>query len=275
MGNDIVTVLVIDPVTPTTLYAATLPDHGVWKTTDGAANWVQVNTGLGTGNFIDVLTIAVDPASPSTIYAGTDAFGLRKSTNGGASWSPTPITADVTSIAFDPSTVPSTVYTSSSGIRKSTDGGATWSAPTGSSGVIAIDPTTPSTLYVGGNGVQKSVDGGAIWTPVNTGLGADPVQALAIDPTASTVYAGTEAGVSATTNGGALWSARNCTSPQRRSGRSSSTRDRALYAGGAASSRRRTVAPSGPADTGSRRRSTSTSWRRSAHAEHALCGRVL
>jgi hypothetical protein len=209
MGNDTVAVLVIDPVTPTTLYATTLPDHGVWKTTDGAANWVQMNTGLGTGDFIVVLSIAVDPASPSTIYAGTDASGLRKSTNGGVSWSPTPITADVTSIAFDPSTVPSTVYTSSNGIRKSTDGGATWSAPTGSSGLIAIDPTTPSTLYVGGSGVQKSVDGGVTWTPVNTGLGADPVQALAIDPTASTVYAGTEAGVSATTNGGALWSARN------------------------------------------------------------------
>ena len=31
--------------------------------------------------------LAINPTSPSTVYAGTDAGGVFKSTNGGASWS--------------------------------------------------------------------------------------------------------------------------------------------------------------------------------------------
>src|SRR5262249_17909638 len=57
--------LAIDPLTPSTLYAAT--HDGVFKTTDGGANWAS--SGL-TG--FSILAVAVDPKTPATLYAGTD-----------------------------------------------------------------------------------------------------------------------------------------------------------------------------------------------------------
>ena len=59
--------LVVDPVTPTTLYAGIRSGGGVFKSTNGGANWSAVNTGLN--SFIQAL--AVDPVTPATLYAGT------------------------------------------------------------------------------------------------------------------------------------------------------------------------------------------------------------
>jgi hypothetical protein len=59
--------LAIDPVTPTTLYAATF-GGGVFKSTDSGGAWSAVNNDL---TDTDVLALAIDPATPTTLYAGT------------------------------------------------------------------------------------------------------------------------------------------------------------------------------------------------------------
>ena len=41
---------------------------GIWKTTDGGANWLPINDFLGS---LSVATLAVDPQAPDTVYAGT------------------------------------------------------------------------------------------------------------------------------------------------------------------------------------------------------------
>jgi hypothetical protein len=64
--------LVIDPVTPTTLYAGTA-GGGVYKSTDGGASWSALNNGLAD---IDVEALAIDPVTPSIIYAGTLGGGV-------------------------------------------------------------------------------------------------------------------------------------------------------------------------------------------------------
>jgi hypothetical protein len=64
-------VLAIDPVTPSTLYAAT--DIGIYKSTDGGENWSEFNTGLPQR---DIRALVIDPLTPSRLYAGTDRGGV-------------------------------------------------------------------------------------------------------------------------------------------------------------------------------------------------------
>ena len=52
-----------------------------FKTTDGASNWSNNNTGLN----VDVTTIAIAPSAPNTIYAGTFS-SLYQRTDSGATW---------------------------------------------------------------------------------------------------------------------------------------------------------------------------------------------
>ncbi|MBA3356077.1 MAG: SBBP repeat-containing protein [Pyrinomonadaceae bacterium] len=72
-----ITALAIDPVNPTILYAATF-GGGVFKSTNGAANWSQSNTGL---TRVNVNAVAVDRNAPAILFAGTtiggDAFAAR------------------------------------------------------------------------------------------------------------------------------------------------------------------------------------------------------
>jgi len=190
-----------------------------FKTTDAAANWNNLNTGL-TGT---VHIIAVAPNAPNTIYAaGTEGF--FRSTDAGGTWIKTPSTglsgfSFANDMVVDP-TNSSVVYVGDlSGIFKSTDGGNTWSrvGPTvifSSVFSIRFDPSTPTTIYIAArNGVFKSTDSGSNWTMLNNGLpgGTPTVLAIAIDPTAPlTLYAGTSSnGLFKTTDGGGVWTAMN------------------------------------------------------------------
>jgi photosystem II stability/assembly factor-like uncharacterized protein len=71
LSNTYVRALVIDPVTPTSLYAGT-DGGGVFKSTNGGANWSAINTGLTN---TDVSALAIDPATPTILYAGTEGGG--------------------------------------------------------------------------------------------------------------------------------------------------------------------------------------------------------
>jgi len=77
-----VTSLVVDPLSPTTVYAGTT-EGGVLKSADGGASWARAGL-MDT----PVITLAIDPGAPSLLYALTWA-GLLKSTNGGETWTPT------------------------------------------------------------------------------------------------------------------------------------------------------------------------------------------
>jgi ligand-binding sensor domain-containing protein len=148
-----------------------------------------------------VAGLAIDRNAPSTIYAA-NAFGLSRSTDGGASWVSinSGFTAlSVTAVVVDPGNS-STIYAGTTdGVFKTTNGAGSWAAvstglSTRSVSVLVIDPVTPTTLYLGTpGGVFKTVNGGGVWTAVNDGLTELRVLALAIDPAApANVYAGTQ-----------------------------------------------------------------------------------
>jgi len=126
---------------------------------------------------------------------------------------------EVDVVATDPTNGLVVYAGSLGGVRKSTDGGATWADASAGlehrPGVwtISIDPSNPSRLLAGGiymeAGIHVSVDGGAHWLPSNAGLpngGEIDTYALERDPSApQTVYLSSSDGFFKSTNGGASW----------------------------------------------------------------------
>ncbi len=198
--------LAIDPVTNSTLYAATI--SGVFKSVDSGSNWSPSSSGL-TG--LSVNTLAVDPLSPATVYAGT-AGGVFVSTNGAANWRQSLATQPVNALAVNPLT-PAIVYAgASSGMYRTLDSGAHWGLfnnglTNQTVQAIALDLVTPSTVYAGtARGLFKSANSGTNWVAIDSGLGSTNVTALAVDPVIPTrVAAGTVAGLFLSTDGGESW----------------------------------------------------------------------
>lgn len=133
---------------------------GVWKTTDGGANWRPIDDFLGS---LAVSTIALAPADPEIVYAGTGELnsalgsirgaGVYKSTDFGESWIPLPETMEpaaagrwtyVNRLAVHP-TNPNIVLagTTPGGIFRTINGGTNWTNELSSNwiGDIQFDPT--------------------------------------------------------------------------------------------------------------------------------------
>jgi hypothetical protein len=87
LPNQPVWAIAVDPATPSTLYVVT---NAVFKSTDSAASWVSVSTGLLAGVF--PFSLAISPASPTTVYVGAyPSFGgIFTSKDGGATWAGDP-----------------------------------------------------------------------------------------------------------------------------------------------------------------------------------------
>jgi photosystem II stability/assembly factor-like uncharacterized protein len=132
---------------------------------DGGATWLDLADGLPR-NF-GVRTIAVDPGDPRTVYAG-----LTPGQDGAVG-----------------------------GVRKSTDGGETWSPTgpqIPNQTVVALLASRPGRVYaaVADGRVFRSDDGGAEWRLWNAGLAVRTVHALALDPgDPRHLYAATSGGV--------------------------------------------------------------------------------
>src|SRR5205085_4165956 len=218
--------ILVDPVAPATLYAAT-PGNGVYKSVDGGVHWAAINNGAMTST-TGVNALVMDPGSSATLYAGSLNGAMLKTTDGGATWItitaglPTPY-PQVIALAVAPSS-PGTLYATLyfyGGLYKSVNGGGTWAAASNAlpglqwSSGIAIDPGNSSIVYYspGESGIYKSVDGTATWSPINAGFLASSVYAVAFDPadaTGRTIWAGTFGhGVLESTNAGGSWVARN------------------------------------------------------------------
>ena len=158
---------------------------GVFKSSDGGANWSPVNTGL-TNLWVQEIAISPNYAIDQTILAGTFNGGVFKSTDGGANWNE--INTGLTN---------------------------TWIV------ALAISPnySNDQTIFIGAwndGGVSKSNDGGASWSPVNTGLTDLGIEGLYISPDYSndkTIFARTGGGVFKSNNGGDNWGSVNAGLP--------------------------------------------------------------
>ncbi len=182
--------LVVDPSTPTTLYAST-EGSGVFKSTDGGMQWRPINEGLGDN--LEFGGLAIDPQTPTTVYVRGRNRGVFKTVDGGDNWQK--LAFDYLSLpVIDPLT-PTTLYSIDGTLLRSLDGGANWSPLANNLPddrrleALAIDPQTPTTLYgfVHGSGLFKSTDGGSNWILLNPGPALYFIYSVAIDPMNSAI----------------------------------------------------------------------------------------
>lgn len=202
----------------------------VGRTRDGGQTWTV-------GRMEGWLTaVAVDPSDTQTVFAGASEAGIRKSTDGGATFRAvnTGLTAQpAMAIATDPRDA-GTVYAAlgDAGTFRSKDAGASWTAihggmrssrsdplATASAEELAVDAA--GSVFSAGFldwawGVTRSADGGETWAePAQVAEGVYP-SALVAHPTIPDVILAGSWGVDAnvdrgsvyrTTDGGVRWAA--------------------------------------------------------------------
>lgn len=211
--------LSIDPNNSNVIYAAS--SGGVFKTTDGGANWTLLPT-TNMKELFEIRAVAVDPTNPAIVYAGNSdsIYAMFKSTDGGATW--TSISkglnaGTVTAIAINPASPLTVLAGSPGGLWRSTDGGANWTrivSGISSPNITALvhDPAVPTTVYAMNvdSGIYKSTNGGLDWTGINSGFVITGTRIItngngfAVDPsTPQRLYAGRYRSI----NGGATWTA--------------------------------------------------------------------
>lgn len=213
-----ITVLAIDPRAPRVLYAGT-DGGGIFKSTDGARNWIAINRGLENFHIRD---LKVDPVRSNVLYASTRNGSLLRSTDAGASWE---LATQGLSGCTNTSCIPRLAIVSSPSRRvtlyaatghsvfKSMDRGTKWEpaglVPGYEVVSLAIHPQSPQIVLAGTNvALARTTDGGATWAW--TGLLGLYIHAVAFDPVRpSTIYAASHSGQAPalfkSTDGGTSW----------------------------------------------------------------------
>jgi len=226
-----VSILAVDPVHSSTLYATTA--GGLFRSKDSGATWTAINgkfstrpSALGiTSDFSNMSCFAINPKSPSTMFAGTSE-GLFRTVDGGTTWTacgtlPAQTTQpEVISIAIDPVT-PTTLYVSASGhgVFRSVNNGGSWKDINSEltrnqlCWEIAVDPKTPTTVYTATQSyVCRSIDSGTTWTTRGKRFTMNEVSGFAINRlTPTTLYVigyvnrSTKHVILRSVDGGATW----------------------------------------------------------------------
>jgi photosystem II stability/assembly factor-like uncharacterized protein len=207
-----------DPGDSRRIYAAS--SQGLLLSIDGGDSWSFFgNAG------ISFFCVAVEPAAAQTIWAGNlFGFGVGRSTDGGATWSPAngnlpqidfagqsfhpPILAAI----VDPAGSAVTIATDGFGIFRSTDGGTTWIAQDAGLDELSLQSLAflpgSSTLLAGGSGggVYRNETAGGSWSKSTFGLNEALVSAVVANPgTPGLAYAAAYDGVYATGDSAGSW----------------------------------------------------------------------
>jgi photosystem II stability/assembly factor-like uncharacterized protein len=206
--------IVIDPVTPATLYATT-DQYGVYKSTDEGLGWLPADSGLADDPDDNAYRLAIDPFNPVTLYAaGVYGGQFYRSDDGAESWVTVPITYEVRrAVAFDP-VVAATAYAGGSHLLLVTrDGGSHWQPLsetfiTSNIEFIGLDPDTGEPRYLGLNGgaFYRSADGGVHWEQAVQGMaGIEPRRVVPAPSEPRHVYFMAVDGAFHSDNGGQSW----------------------------------------------------------------------
>jgi photosystem II stability/assembly factor-like uncharacterized protein len=224
LGDKRVTDLVIHPANQNIIYAAvwSAAGGGIWKTTDGGLNWVNLNTNIPNSN-IGNTKIDICRTNPNVLYTSmtkndsNTTLGVYKTVDGGSSW--TAVTASSTihgGQGFHTNLITVNPFNSNIAL---VGGVELWRTTDGSSFVQVSDAQVhadlktgfwkdANTLYIGNDGgITKSVNAGASWSTSENIL---PItQFFSIDNGVSnTNYlygAAQDNGVCRSTNGGLTW----------------------------------------------------------------------
>jgi photosystem II stability/assembly factor-like uncharacterized protein len=240
--------LVVHPTDPQTCYVAAMgrlfsnnPDRGIFRTTDGGANWEKV---LFVNDSVGGIDIVMHPNHPDTLYAamwervrrpdrrdyGGNGCAIYRSYNGGDNW--TKLTSglpasspSVGRIGIDISqTDPNVLYAIYAdnigyfaGVYRSDNGGDSWFRTNDGDldgmyssygwwfGRISIDPVDPDIAYAIGFDLYKTSDGGNSWPLISSSVHVDQHD-LAVSPQNNDfVVLGNDGGIYLSYNAGSSW----------------------------------------------------------------------
>ncbi|MBD77749.1 MAG: hypothetical protein CL840_02255 [Crocinitomicaceae bacterium] len=183
------------PTNANTFWIGT-PAGGLWKTTDNGKTW---STNTDNLPVLGVSDIAIHPTTPTTMWIATGdgdgaislgtfgapgrgdtkSVGILKSTNGGATWTPS-YSAKVTDsllirrLIIDKKNPDYLYAATSKGILATSNGGTSWQiVQSGYFMDIEINPSSADTLYAstfeeeyGGAAIYVTGDGGSNWNMV-------------------------------------------------------------------------------------------------------------
>ena len=202
--------LAISPTNPQVMLAAT--NGGLYRTTDGGANWTkvyqQVGTFGGTARYRRVLDVQFHPTDGNIALLGegrhcnyttgscvSDGAAVAYSSDGGATWARTKL--DTTAITnqlgrveigwskSNPNVVYAVVDQAQGKLYKSSDGGASWTqnvpvstpAHLGTQGwygnAIWVAPNDENRIIVGGINQKMSINGGTTWASLSSSVHVD------------------------------------------------------------------------------------------------------
>ncbi len=183
---------------------------GLYISNDNGQTW-SVSTGTETFPTTACASVCVDHTNDQVIYLSTGdpnyyyaTYGIYKTTNGGATWSP--VTTNIgfrmaLEMILDPTNNNTVVAATNNGIWKTTNGGSSWTQTHtgGSFRDMKLVPGSNKTLYaVTATQFYRSIDFGDTWTQITTGLtipGGNGGLRLAVSAAdTNVVYVGTTGG---------------------------------------------------------------------------------
>ncbi|MBZ5497465.1 MAG: hypothetical protein LAP85_13775 [Acidobacteriia bacterium] len=181
-GTLFITPFVMDPNNSKRLW---LGGHSIWRTSDGAASWIQAGQKLSAN--AKVSAIAVAASDSERVLVGMNDGSIYRQDQATSSFAST----------LWPSSQPRHGY-------------VTW---------LTFDPSDSQVAYAayadfGGAHVWKTTDGGENWVSIDgegaTGLPDIPVHVVVVDPNhRERLYLGTDLGVFTTRQGGNVWAVEN------------------------------------------------------------------
>ncbi len=192
--------LVMDPVTPTTLYFGTMK---LYRTVNDGALWTAISNDLTKG-YGPIMAIAVAQSDPQTIYVGTMDGNVQVSRDGGTTWtlstSGLPNYA-ITDFAIHRANPARALVTLSGGLGShvflTTNAGQSWTNVSGNlldmpvNAAVMVDDGT-NHFFIGTDvGVFETTDAGLTWTNSPSGLPNVVVNDLSYNPTSKQLVAAT------------------------------------------------------------------------------------
>ena len=173
--------IVFDPVNRGRIYVCC--DGGVFKSTNGGANFSAINNGLRATQFYASLGVSSNPASPNRMIGGLQDNG--QVLFNGTQWNQVGWGGgDGTTCAIDPSNHNNMLASrDAKQVFRSTDGGSSGSAVTNYWGFdadsrtafvapLAFAKSAPTTVYLASDNLHKSTNSGGTFTNDPTGANA-------------------------------------------------------------------------------------------------------